>query len=146
MLARVRIAEQASGRWWGLQLILDPLGLLRNIVVQSLRLRLVLMNPVSTLDQTLNRIAAAEADIRALGVERLALFGSVLRGSATPDSDIDFVVKFRDGAKSYDRFNALCDLLEEMLGRRVELVTTEALSPYLGPRILAEARDVLRAA
>lgn len=32
------------------------------------------------------------------------------------------------------------------LGRRVELVTTEALSPYIGPRILAEAEDVVRAA
>jgi hypothetical protein len=37
-------------------------------------------------------------------------------------------------------------LLESHLGRRVELVTTEALSPVIGPRILAEARDVLRAA
>jgi hypothetical protein len=105
-----------------------------------------MMNPVNTLDQTLNRIAATEREIRALGVERLALFGSVLRGSPAPDSDIDFVVKFRAGAKSYDRYSSLCDLLEEVLGRRVELVTTEALSPYLGPRILAEARDVLRAA
>ena len=108
--------------------------------------RLTSMNPVDTLDQTLGRIAAAEDKIRALGVERLALFGSVLRGAATSQSDVDFVVQFKPGAKSYDRFTALCDLLEDILGRRVELVTTEALSPYLGPRILAEARDVLRAA
>jgi hypothetical protein len=38
------------------------------------------------------------------------------------------------------------DLLEDALGRRVELVTTESLSPYLGPHILAEAEDVVRAA
>lgn len=38
------------------------------------------------------------------------------------------------------------DVLEEQLGRCVELVTTEALSPYIGPCILAEAEDVLRAA
>jgi predicted nucleotidyltransferase len=41
---------------------------------------------------------------------------------------------------------ALADLLESVLERQVELVTTEALSPYLGPHILAEAADVLRAA
>jgi len=36
--------------------------------------------------------------------------------------------------------------LEELLGRRVELVTTEALSPFIGPHILREAEDVLLAA
>jgi predicted nucleotidyltransferase len=41
---------------------------------------------------------------------------------------------------------ALSDLLESRLGRPVELVTTEALSPFIGPRILADAQDVLRAA
>jgi uncharacterized protein len=81
-----------------------------------------------------------------MGVVRLALFGSVLRGEASPDSDIDLVVDFAPGAKNFDRFMALADLLEERLGRRVELVTTEALSPFIGPRILAEAKDVLRAA
>jgi predicted nucleotidyltransferase len=40
----------------------------------------------------------------------------------------------------------LYDLLEDRLGRRVELVTTESLSAYIGPRILAEAEDVVRAA
>lgn len=45
-------------------------------------------------------------------------------------------------AKSFDRLLALSDLLEEQLGRTVEVVTTEALSPFIGPRILAEAQDV----
>jgi predicted nucleotidyltransferase len=55
-------------------------------------------------------------------------------------------VSFAPGAKSFARLLALTDLLEERLGRLVEVVTTEALSPFLGPRILAEAQDVLRAA
>jgi predicted nucleotidyltransferase len=41
---------------------------------------------------------------------------------------------------------ALSELLEKYLGRPLELVTTDALSPFIGPRILAEAQDVLRAA
>jgi len=81
-----------------------------------------------------------------LGVSRLALFGSVLRGHPHKDSDVDLLVQFVPGSKSYDRFLALSELLERCLGRRVELVTTEALSPFLGPRILEEAEDVLRAA
>jgi predicted nucleotidyltransferase len=81
-----------------------------------------------------------------LGVERLALFGSLLRGDARAESDVDLLVQFRHGSETYSRFLALSDLLEDRLGRRVVLITTEALSPFLGPRILAEAQDVLRAA
>ena len=99
-----------------------------------------------TREEAFERLAPCKAEIRALGVSRLALFGSVLRGEARPGSDVDLLVQFLPGAKTFDRFFALCELLEERLGRRVELVTTEALSPFLGPRILSEAEDVLRAA
>jgi predicted nucleotidyltransferase len=61
-------------------------------------------------------------------------------------ADVDLLVEFAPGAKSFDKFMALAELLEEPLGRRVELVTTEVLSPFIGPKILAEAQDVLRAA
>ena len=97
-------------------------------------------------EQTALRLGACEQEIRALGVTRLALFGSVLRGEAHAHSDVDVLVQFAPGAKSFDRFLALSDLLETHLGRSVELVTIEALSPFIGPRILAEAQDVLRAA
>ena len=99
-----------------------------------------------TREKAIARLVEAEADIRALGVARLALFGSVLRNEARPDSDVDLLVQFSPGRKSYERFLALSDLLEVHLRRRVELVTIEALSPFIGPRILAEAQDVLRAA
>jgi len=102
--------------------------------------------PVMDRAQVVERLRARESEIRALGVVRLALFGSVLRGQARDGSDIDILVQFAPGAKSYERFLTLAELLESHLGRRVELVTTEALSPVIGPRILAEARDVLRAA
>jgi predicted nucleotidyltransferase len=92
------------------------------------------------------RVRGVEADVLSLGVRRLALFGSVLRNEARPDSDVDLLVEFAPGQKSFDRFLALCELLESRLGHRVELVTTEALSPFLGPHILAEAADVVRAA
>ena len=59
---------------------------------------------------------------------------------------LDVLVQFAPGAKTYERFLTLSELLEARLERRVELVTTESLSPYIGPRILAEAQDVLRAA
>jgi predicted nucleotidyltransferase len=103
-------------------------------------------SPVLNREQAVQRLSACEQEVRALGVARLALFGSVLRGQTHPESDVDVLVQFAPGAKSYDRFLALSELLEAHLGRPVELVTMEALSPFIGPRILAEAQEVLRAA
>lgn len=111
------------------------------------RLALSLMAPpVRDLAEAVQRLSACEPAIRALGVQRLALFGSVLRDEPRPDSDADLLVQFTPGTKTYTRFLGLSELLERELGRRVELVTTEALSPFIGPRILSEAADVLRAA
>jgi hypothetical protein len=102
--------------------------------------------PVLSAAEAHSRLAACAAEIQALGVVRLALFGSAPRGGASPESDVDMLVEFSPGSKSFDAFMALADLLESRLGRTVKLVTPEALSPFIGPRILAEAKDVLRAA
>lgn len=96
--------------------------------------------------EVIRRLQSAETEIRGLGVRRLALFGSIVRGEARAESDVDLLVEFHADAKSFDAFLELCDLLETLLERPVEVVTTEALSPYVGPHILAEAEDVLRAA
>lgn len=71
-------------------------------------------------------------------MKRLGLFGSFKRDTPTVDSDIDFLVEFEVGQKTFDNFIQLAFLLEDLLQRRVELVTQESLSPYIGPRILAE--------
>ncbi len=105
-----------------------------------------MMAPVRSRADVLQRLREAEAEIRSLGVRRLALFGSFARSEPRPDSDVDLLVEFAPGQKSFERFTRLFDLLEECLARRVELVTTEGLSPYIGPHILAEAEDVVRAA
>ena len=81
--------------------------------------------------------------LRAHGVKRLALFGSFARNAQHADSDVDFLVEFSPGQKTFDNFFAVGELLEESLGRRVELLTREALSPHIGPHILQEAEDVV---
>jgi len=97
---------------------------------------------VTSREQIADRLAVHGSEIRALGVRSLRVFGSFARGEQRSDSDVDLLVDFERGEKTYDRFIALATLLEDLLDRRVELVTRESLSPYLGPRILAEARDV----
>jgi len=79
--------------------------------------------------------------LRALGVKRLGLFGSFVRGQQHPDSDIDLLVEFEPGKKTFDHFMELSFYLEELLGRKIELVTTESLSPYMAPHILNEVED-----
>ena len=81
-------------------------------------------------------------DIRSFGVRRLGLFGSFARQGQGPGSDVDLLVEFEPGAKSFDNFMSLSFLLEDALQRPVELVTRESLSPFIGPRILAEVEDV----
>lgn len=94
----------------------------------------------------IERLEQVREQIQALGVRRIALFGSVLRGEARPGSDVDLLVAFDPEQKTLNHFMSLAFLLEDVLQRRVELVTTEALSPYIGPHILREAEDVLEAA
>ena len=105
-----------------------------------------MIGPVRTRADACARLVAIRGEILALGVDRLALFGSIQRDTAGPNSDVDVLVDFKSGEKSFDRFFALGEALERALGRRVELVTVESLSPFLGPHILAEAADVVRAA
>lgn len=104
-----------------------------------------MITPAHSRADVIARLREIEAEIRGLGVRSLSLFGSFVRDEARPDSDVDLLVEFVPGEKTLARFDRLYDLLEERLARRVELVTTEALSPYIGPHILAEARDVVRA-
>jgi len=97
---------------------------------------------VQNRDEIVARIQRHAQDLRRLGVSRLGLFGSFQRDASGPDSDVDLLVEFVPGEKSFDHFMALSFLMEEALGRPVELVTPESLSPHLGPRILEEVEYV----
>jgi len=83
-----------------------------------------------------------QAQIRAFGVKRLGLFGSFVRGQQAVDSDVDLLVEFTPGDKTFDNFSRLASFLEALFGRRVELITPESLSPHLGPHILSEIEYV----
>ena len=75
-------------------------------------------------------------------VRALYLFGSVVRGEDRPGSDVDILVEFEPGLKTYDNFINLAFFLEDILKRRVDLVTPDALSPYMAPGILKEVEYV----
>jgi uncharacterized protein len=80
--------------------------------------------------------------LRKLGIRRIGLFGSFVRGDQNAKSDIDLLIEFIPERKTFDNFMALSFLLENRLGRKVELVTVESLSPYIGHHILKEVEYV----
>jgi len=81
-------------------------------------------------------------EISSLGVKRLGLFGSFLHGSQNAESDVDLIVEFNEGQKTFDNLVNLSFFLEDMLGRHIELVTPESLSPYIRPHIIREVEYV----
>ena len=101
---------------------------------------------VRTKDDILTLLRQNQIQLRALGVERLGLFGSFVRSEQTSDSDVDILVEFEGGQKTFDHFIRLSFLLEDLLGRRVELVTPEGLNPRIGSTVLAEVEHVAFAA
>lgn len=93
---------------------------------------------IKTKQDILNVLDRNRSRLRALGVRRIGLFGSFVRGEQRRDSDIDLLVEFEPGGKTFDTFMELSFFLEEILQHRIELVTVESLSPYLAPHILKE--------
>lgn len=72
------------------------------------------------------------------GVRFIAVFGSVARDQATPESDIDLLVEFAT-RPGFDGYMRLKEHLESLLGQRVDLVMTGALKPSVRPEIEREA-------
>lgn len=72
------------------------------------------------------------------GVKKIGIFGSFARGEERSDSDLDVLVDFEEGRKTFDNYMDLKFYLEELFGRKVDLVTVNALRPRLKTAILRE--------
>ncbi len=72
------------------------------------------------------------------GASNIRVFGSVARGEARPDSDVDFLVDAGPDASSWFPAGLILDL-EELLGCQVEVVTEKGLNPYIREHVLSEA-------
>jgi uncharacterized protein len=97
-------------------------------------------------------LAGIEIDERRLaaiceryGIAALEVFGSSVRGTARPDSDIDLLYTVRPGRRLGWEIEDLADELSGLLGRRVDLVSRRALHPLLRSAVLAEARSLYAA-
>ncbi len=91
-----------------------------------------------TADAILDFLNTHAAELRAMGVVRIGLFGSYVRGEQSPGSDIDLLVTMNNW--TWKRWCALWDFLEARLGSTVDIVPEEDLRSELRPRILREVR------
>ena len=97
------------------------------------------MSGTQSRDNVLNTLKRHKSELRQrFGVKSLAVFGSVARGEAGPESDVDILVEF-EGRATFDRYMGLKFFLEDLLGRRVDLVTRKALKPRMRPYVEREA-------
>ncbi len=91
---------------------------------------------VASRDELLRKITAVAPELRALGVQRLGVFGSYARAEAHTGSDLDVLVSLEP--RSFDSYMNVKILLEDRLGLTVDLVLDSALKPRLRQPILRE--------
>lgn len=96
------------------------------------------MNQLQTIRQNKQAILNIA---RTHGLLNVRIFGSVARGEDTPSSDIDFLVDLETGRSLLDIGGALIQL-EQLLGRKVDIVTERGLHWYLRDKILKEAQAI----
>ncbi len=75
-------------------------------------------------------------------IQRLALFGSVLRPDFAPESDVDVLAEFKPGHVPGLAFFAMQEELSALFGRQVDLNTPQCLSKYFRDDVLAQAKDL----
>ncbi len=72
------------------------------------------------------------------GVKKIGVFGSMARGEAKEESDVDVLVEFESTKKSFDNFMELSFFLEDLFGKNVDLITTSGLDKYIRPYVERE--------
>lgn len=78
-----------------------------------------------------------------LGVSDIGLFGSYARNEHSGINDIDILIDFYPEMENFDNYMAIYDIFEQLYeNEKVEIITKNGLSPYIGPRILKEVMYV----
>ena len=91
----------------------------------------------------IKKIRSKRSEIASYGIRVIGLFGSYARNEQTESSDIDILIDFEPEKENFDNFLAVCEILERLFSKmKVEVVTKNGLSPYIGPKILNEVQYV----
>lgn len=91
------------------------------------------------LEHYLRVLRGHEAELRARGIASVAIFGSVARGDSTELSDLDVLIDLDPDARFGFSYFSLPRYFEDILGVRTDVVSRNAIRPYIRERILSDA-------
>ncbi len=77
--------------------------------------------------------------MKRFGVKKIGIFGSFARNESNADSDVDVLVEFEAGKKTFDNFMELKFYLEDVFGRKVDLVIETSIKPQIKDNIMRDA-------
>jgi hypothetical protein len=98
---------------------------------------------MTTKENIMSAIKSSEREISRYGIKSIGLFGSYARDEQSENSDIDILIDFEPDKENFDNYMAVYDIIEKLFkNQRVEIVTKNGLSPYIGPKILNEVKYV----
>lgn len=96
-----------------------------------------------TKDNILNALRTNKQKLRKFGIRDVGLFGPHINNEQSSESDIDLLIDFEPEKENFDNFMAVYDLFEHIFkNEKIEVVTKNGLSPYIGPKILEEVQYV----
>ena len=98
---------------------------------------------MTTKENILKTLKSNKLKLSKFGIRDVGLFGSYIRNEQSNDSDIDLLIDFEPEKENFDNYMAVCDLFEKLfINEKIEVVTKNGLSPYIGPKILNEVQYV----
>jgi len=98
---------------------------------------------MTTKDTIIKALRSRKDEFSKYGIRNVGLFGSYIRNEQVKDSDIDLLIDFDPELESFDNFMAVYDIIEQLFkGEKIEVVTMNGLSPYIGPSIIKEVQYV----
>jgi uncharacterized protein len=94
---------------------------------------------MTTKEHIIDIIKSQKSALSKYGVSSIGLFGSYLHNKQSTSSDIDLLIDFEPDKESFDNFMAVYDIFEDLFkDQKIEIVTKNGLSKYIGPKILNE--------
>jgi len=98
---------------------------------------------MTTKDKILKTLKSNKPELAKFGIRNVGLFGSYLYNDQSSESDIDLLIDFEPEKENFDNYMAVYDLFEKLFkNEKIEVVTKNGLSPYIGPKILSEVQYV----
>ncbi len=94
---------------------------------------------MTTKENIIATLKSHKSEFTKFGVQNIGLFGSYLRNEQSQQSDIDLLIEFEPEKENFDNYMTVYDMFESIFkNEKIEIVTKNGLSKYIGPKILKD--------